>query len=105
MGVQGKEGDLGVLWDYYLVASPEGDQLLATFTLAQNDAEAFGDQDLELIGSLEWRSRHPPRSVEFSGVRSIASPSLFPAGRSRRGFSKKRLVRESFCTGCSLQYG
>ena len=54
VGVQGREGDLGVFWDYFLVASPEGHQLLATFTLAQTDAEAFGDQDLELIGSLQW---------------------------------------------------
>ena len=54
LGVQGKEGELAVLWNYFLVASPEGDQLLATFTLAASDSEAFGDQDLELIGSLQW---------------------------------------------------
>ena len=54
VGVQGREGDLGVLWNYFLVASPEGDQLLATFTLADKDAAAFGDQDLELVSSLQW---------------------------------------------------
>jgi hypothetical protein len=54
VGVQGREGDLGVLWDYYLIANPEGDQLLATFTLAAQDVKDFGDQDLEMIGSLEW---------------------------------------------------
>jgi hypothetical protein len=54
VGVQGREGDLGVLWDYYLIANPEGDQLLATFTLAAQNAKDFGDQDLEMIGSLEW---------------------------------------------------
>ena len=54
LAVQGREGDLGVLWYYYLLASPEGDQLLATFTLAEEDAKAFGDQDLEIIGSLQW---------------------------------------------------
>jgi hypothetical protein len=54
VGVQGREGDLGVLWDYYLIASPEGDQLLATFTLAAQNVKDFGDQDLEMIGSLEW---------------------------------------------------
>ena len=37
--VQGREGDVGVLWDYYLVASPDGDQLLATFTLAADQAQ------------------------------------------------------------------
>jgi hypothetical protein len=54
VGVQGKEGELGVLWYYYLIASPEGDQVLATFTLAEQDAKAFGEQDLEMIGSLQW---------------------------------------------------
>ena len=39
VGVQGREGELGVLWYYYLIASPEGDQVLATFTLAEEDAE------------------------------------------------------------------
>jgi hypothetical protein len=54
VGVQGREGDLSVLWNYYLVASPEGDQLLATFTLAADDVKAFADQDAEIIGSLQW---------------------------------------------------
>jgi hypothetical protein len=57
VGVQGREGELGVLWDYYLIASPAGDQLLATFTLAEEDAAAFGAQDLEIIGSLQWNSQ------------------------------------------------
>jgi hypothetical protein len=56
LGVQGREGDLGVLWYYFLVASPGGDQLLATFTLAEEDAKTFGDQDLQIIGSLQWGS-------------------------------------------------
>ncbi|MBX6313415.1 MAG: hypothetical protein IRY99_10940 [Isosphaeraceae bacterium] len=55
VAVQGREGDAGILWYYYLVASPEGDQLLATFTLGEAQAKAFGDQDLQLIGSLEWK--------------------------------------------------
>ena len=52
--VQGHEGDLGVLWDYYLVANPDGEQLLAIFTLADDQAKTFADQDLRLIGSLKW---------------------------------------------------
>lgn len=55
VGVQGREGNLGLVWYYYLVASPEGDQLLATFTQADDRVKAFGDQDLRLIGSLRWR--------------------------------------------------
>ncbi len=54
VGVQGREGDLGVLWYYYLLASPAGEQLLATFTLAVDNQQAFGESDLELIGSLRW---------------------------------------------------
>jgi hypothetical protein len=54
VGVQGREGQLGVIWFYYLLAGPDGDQLLATFTLAEDCVKAFGDQDLEMIGSLQW---------------------------------------------------
>jgi hypothetical protein len=54
VGVQGREGDLGVVWYYYLVASPGGDQLLVTFTLAQEHIRTFADQDLEMIGSIRW---------------------------------------------------
>ena len=63
LAAQGREGELGVLWYYYLVASPEGDQLLVTFTLADSQAKAFGDQDLQLIGSLRWKTRpeSPPQ--------------------------------------------
>jgi hypothetical protein len=53
--VQGKQGDAGVLWHYYLLAGPEGDQLIATFTLGLAQQTQFGDQDLRLIGSLEWK--------------------------------------------------
>jgi hypothetical protein len=54
--VQGRQGDLGIVWTYYLVASPAGDQLLATFTVAEADHESFGAQDLALMGSLRWKA-------------------------------------------------
>ena len=54
---QGREGQLGIVWYYYLLASPEGEQLLATFTMAQDHARTFGDQDLEMIGSLQWHKK------------------------------------------------
>jgi hypothetical protein len=60
VGVQGREGDLGVVWYYYLVASPAGEQLIVTYTLAAQDAQAFGDQDVEMIQSLRWL---PPRQA------------------------------------------
>ena len=53
--VQGRQGDAGVLWHYYLIAGPEGDQLIATFTLGLAQQAQFADQDLRLIGSLEWK--------------------------------------------------
>ncbi|WP_435010837.1 hypothetical protein P12x_002123 [Tundrisphaera lichenicola] len=55
VSVQGRQGDAGVLWHYYLVAGPEGDQLIATFTLGLAQQAQFADQDLRLIGSLEWK--------------------------------------------------
>ena len=54
VGVQGREGDLGVIWYYYLLASPSGGQLLATFTLAEEHLKVFGDGDVALIGTLRW---------------------------------------------------
>jgi hypothetical protein len=54
VGVQGRERDLGVVWYYYLLASPAGDQLLATFTLLEDHVKLFGDQDQSVIGSLRW---------------------------------------------------
>jgi hypothetical protein len=59
VGVQGREGDLGVLWYYFLIASPLGDQLLATFTLAQDHMKLFGNQDLDVVGSLRWIDAPP----------------------------------------------
>jgi hypothetical protein len=58
VAVQGRQGDVGILWDYYLIASPEGDQLLATFTHALAQSAAFGDQDLRLVASFRWTT--PP---------------------------------------------
>ncbi len=59
VGVQGREDTLGIVWYYYLIASDEGNQLVATFTLAEDHAKTFGDDDLAVIGSLRWL---PPRS-------------------------------------------
>jgi hypothetical protein len=61
VGVQGREADLGVIWYYYLIASREGDQLLATFTLAEDHAKEFGGEDQKVVGSLGWSQ--PERTV------------------------------------------
>jgi hypothetical protein len=76
VGVQGHEGELPVLWYYYLVASPEGDQLLATFTLAEAQAGPFAEQDLNLIGSLRWKDA---AGAGASTPSSSASPTSTPA--------------------------
>ena len=53
--IEGRQGDSGVLWHYYLIASPEGHQLIATFTLGLAQQTQFADNDLRMIGSLEWK--------------------------------------------------
>ncbi len=55
VSVRGKQGDAGVLWHYYLIANPDGDQLIATFTLGLAQQAQFADQDSRLIGSLVWK--------------------------------------------------
>jgi hypothetical protein len=60
VSARGKQGDAVILWHYYLIASPAGQQIIATFTLGQAQEKAFGDQDLLLIGSLEWKMPAAP---------------------------------------------
>ncbi len=54
-GPEQEEGDVP-LWYYYLIAGPEGDQLYAVFTLTRALETRFGDQDLRMVGSLEWKA-------------------------------------------------
>lgn len=62
VAVEGQEQDAGrPLWYYYLVASPEGEQLLVVFSLSRALEDRFGDQDLRLIGSLEWVNSTQPK--------------------------------------------
>ena len=55
VSVQGKQGDSQVLWHYYLIAAPNGDQVIATFTLGLAQQAQFAEQDLRLIGTFEWK--------------------------------------------------
>jgi hypothetical protein len=57
VAVEGHEGGVSIVWIYYLLASPEGDQLLVTFTLGASQAKQFADQDLRLVGTLEWKDQ------------------------------------------------
>lgn len=56
IGVEGREGDLAVVWYYYLATSLGGDQMFALFTLAAASAVDFGGQDEAIMGSLKWES-------------------------------------------------
>lgn len=58
VGVEGREGELPVVWYYYLASSPGGDQILAAFTLAATSAAEFGDQDETIMTSLRWDAPH-----------------------------------------------
>jgi hypothetical protein len=59
VAAQGLEGDREILWYYYLLASPAGKQVLATFTLNLADKDRLGQGDLDLIGSIDWRPAEP----------------------------------------------
>lgn len=62
VAVEGQPQEAGrPLWYYYLVASPQGEQLMAVFSLSRGVEELFADQDLRLIGSLKWADSTPPK--------------------------------------------
>lgn len=54
VGVEGQQGGFAVVWYYYLLASPAGDQLVGTFTLARDQIKPFGDRDETLVKALRW---------------------------------------------------
>jgi hypothetical protein len=72
VAVEGHEGEVGVVWYYYLVAWPDGDQLLVAFTLGQAQARQFGDEDLRLIGTIEWKGENAvaPKPAETGAAGS-----------------------------------
>ena len=61
VGVVGREGDVHVLWYYYLAASPAGKQILATFTLDQEMEPRFGDEDRRILKGLRWKAPGPTK--------------------------------------------
>jgi hypothetical protein len=59
VSLEGREqthGDVPI-WYYHLAASPQGDQLVAIFTLSRASAAAFADQDERMMATLEWVMR------------------------------------------------
>ena len=71
VGVEGREGELPVVWYYYLASSPGGDQVFASFTLAAAGAAEFGEQDEAIMTSLRWDS---PDHGEKVGAGGSAGP-------------------------------
>ena len=41
-------------WNYYLLANPDGRQVVFAFTLEPKVAEAFQTRDLSILGSVEF---------------------------------------------------
>jgi hypothetical protein len=56
MAVLGHEGERPVLWFYYLLAGPDGDQLLAIFTLDAEGEAKFGGADRAILSTLRWKA-------------------------------------------------
>ena len=53
--IEGKQDGAEIVWHYYLLAGPSGDQVIATFTLGKADGAKFADQDLRIVGTTAWR--------------------------------------------------
>jgi hypothetical protein len=51
--VLGHMDGVAAVQNFYLIASPEGEQLIAVFTMTPKQVEKFGARDLSLVGSLE----------------------------------------------------
>ena len=54
LSVKGHQGDEPIIWYYYMVSGPSGEQLVAAFTLRGAEADRFGRRDRRMIGSLRW---------------------------------------------------
>ena len=50
----GKADGVSVLQNFYLVAGPNGDQVVIAITLTPKKAEQLGSRDLSLAGSIEF---------------------------------------------------
>ncbi|HZT78790.1 MAG TPA: hypothetical protein VFA26_01100, partial [Gemmataceae bacterium] len=50
----GKLDDVPVMQNFYLIAGPNGDQVVLVFTMAPKQADRLGSRDLALAGSIEF---------------------------------------------------
>lgn len=52
----GDMDEMKVMQNFYIVASPQGEQIVLAFTMKQAQADKLGTRDLSLVGSLEFPS-------------------------------------------------
>lgn len=57
----GQLDGLRVTQNFYLLASPKGEQLVVTFTMNPSQAEQLGTRDLSLVGSIDFPSSRKDR--------------------------------------------
>src|SRR5262249_8806884 len=50
----GKLDDMKVLQNFYLVASPAGQQVVLMFTMTQAQAQKIGTNDLTMVGNIDF---------------------------------------------------
>jgi hypothetical protein len=58
ISASGQLDGTGVLQNFYLVASPAGEQLVLVFTMTPKEADRLGGQDLSLAASIDFPSSH-----------------------------------------------
>ena len=49
---RGTMDDLKVVQNFYIIAGPNGDQTVATFTMKPGQTAKLGSKDLTLVGSI-----------------------------------------------------
>ncbi|MCL2349711.1 MAG: hypothetical protein FWC50_15780 [Planctomycetaceae bacterium] len=54
--IEGKAGDLPLVWTYYLLTKPDGTQAIVAFVVQKDNLEKFDGIDREIIDSLEMYS-------------------------------------------------
>jgi hypothetical protein len=53
LSTQGQTEGVTAVQNFYLIATPEGEQLILVFTMTPKQVDKFGARDLSLVGSLE----------------------------------------------------
>ena len=54
---EGKMDNLPVVQSYFLLAGPQGDQVVVTFAMKPEKAKAVGTRDVGLVNAIEFPKR------------------------------------------------